>query len=214
MLSTKQTGRLASGFVSLCLFAIGVGCNGFFVDPVLTAVAVGPQASIPQSGTVQMTAVGTYNDGSQKTLSSAVFWSSSATNTAIISPAGLVTGVSPGQSTISGSSGTVSGTTTITVTLEGLSSIQITPITAAVTAPTTQPYTAIGTASGKQFPLNGVGELSWTIDNTIRGLASIDNTGLVTIQSGVTTLQLIHVIATDPTTGIRSNTATLEVSPG
>jgi len=55
-----------------CLFAITADCNGFFVSPVLTAVAVGPQASIQQGTSVQMSAVGSYNDESQNSLSSGV----------------------------------------------------------------------------------------------------------------------------------------------
>jgi len=211
MPSSKQKLQLVAAFATLLLFAVGVGCSGFFVDPVLTSITVGPQASIQTAGTVQMQAVGTYNDGTQKKLTSGVFWSSSATTIATISATGLVTGVGIGQSTIAGASGSVNGSTTVTVTLAGLSNIQIKPFDTSIVPGGQVPYVAIGTANGKQVPLNGAGDLNWTIDNNDGSLISIDNTGLLTADSSVVPPQTVHVTASDPTTGIKSNTATVTV---
>ncbi len=214
MLSRKQKLQLVASFTTLLLFALGVGCSGFFVDPTLTSIAVGPQASIQTGGTVQMQAVGTYNDGTQSKITSGIFWSSSVTTVATISSTGLVTGVGIGQTTIARASGSVNGSTTVTVTLAGLSSIQITPITTSITAGNQQQYLAIGTANGKQVNLNGAGDLNWSIDNTDGSLIGIDNTGLVATDSTITGQQIVHVTASDPTTGIKSNTATLTVNGG
>jgi hypothetical protein len=211
MLSGKKKLQLASAFAALLLFAAGVGCNGFFVDPTLTSVTVGPQATIQQGKTVQMSAVGTYNDGTQKTISN-VFWSTSASSVATISSGGLVTGVSPGQATISGAAGTVSGSNTVTVTLANLTSIKIDPISKTIIAGNSQAYTATGIANGKQVNLNGAGELNWTIDNMDNNLINIDNTGVVTTDTSISSPQLVHVQAQDPTTGLTSNTATLQVN--
>jgi hypothetical protein len=211
MLSGKQKLQLVASFGTLLLFAVGVGCSGFFVDPTLTSIAIGPQASIQTGGTVQMQAVGTYNDGSQSTLSTGVYWSSSDTTIATITTKGLVTGIGIGQTTISGASGSVNGSTTVTVTLAGLSSIQITPINTSISAGNQQMYTATGTANGKQVNLNGAGDLNWAIDNTDNSLISIDDTGLLSTDSSVVGPQVVHVSASDPTTGIKSNTATLTV---
>ena len=211
MLSSKKKLQLASALTGLLLFAAGVGCNGFFVDPTLTSVAVGPQATIQQGKTVQMSAVGTYNDGTTKAISS-VFWSTSASSIATISTGGLVTGVSPGQATISGASGTVSGSNTVTVTLANLTSIKIEPINQAITAGGSQAYTATGVANGKTVNLNGAGELNWSIDNTDNSLIAIDNTGVVTTDTSISSPQIVHVQAQDPTTGLTSNTATLKVN--
>jgi len=71
---------LRHAFPELCVTAVGVlavvsvllssnGCD-FFVDPVLTGMAVGPSATIQTGNTVQMNAVGTFNDGSQNDLKS------------------------------------------------------------------------------------------------------------------------------------------------
>ena len=211
MLSSKQKLQLVASLATLLLFAVGIGCSGFFVDPTLTSLAIGPQASIQTGGTVQMQAVGTYNDGSQSTLSSGVYWSSSDTAVASITTKGLVTGIAIGQTTISGASGSVNGSTTVTVTLAGLSSIQITPINTSIVPGGQVPYLATGTANGKQVNLNGAGDLNWTIDNNDGNLILIDNTGLLTADSSVVPPQTVHVTAQDPTTGIKSNTATVTV---
>jgi hypothetical protein len=158
-----------------------------------------------------MSAVGTYNDGTQKTISN-VFWSTSASSVATISSGGLVTGVSPGQATISGAAGTVSGSNTVTVTLANLTSIKIDPISKTIIAGNSQAYTATGIANGKQVNLNGAGELNWTIDNMDNNLINIDNTGVVTTDTSISSPQLVHVQAQDPTTGLTSNTATLQVN--
>jgi hypothetical protein len=214
MLNRRKKFQIAIGFGALLLVAVGIGCSGFFVNPTLTSIAVGPQASIQTGGTVQMQAVGTYNDGTQSPLSSGVYWSSSSTNIASISTKGLVTGVSVGQSTISAAASAVNGSTTVTVTLAGLTSILITPQNTAITAGSDEQYTATGTANGQQVNLNGAGELNWSIDNTDNNLIAVDNTGDVTTDSSITSQQIVHVTAQDPTTGINSNTATLTVNAG
>src|SRR5580700_4498644 len=142
MLSSKKKLQILAASATLLLFAVGVACNGFFVDPVLTSVTVGPTATINQGGTVQESAVGTFNDGSTKSLSN-VQWSSDTESVATISSAGLVTGVSPGAATITGASGTVSGTAAITVALQNVTGITVTPTTANIKANGgTAPFTA------------------------------------------------------------------------
>ena len=81
MLSGKKKLEILAAFATLLLFAVGVGCHGFFVDPVLTSVTVGPTATINQGGTVQESAVGTYNDGSSNSLTN-VQWSSDTVSVA------------------------------------------------------------------------------------------------------------------------------------
>ncbi|HTA23062.1 MAG TPA: Ig-like domain-containing protein [Terriglobales bacterium] len=148
MLSGKKKLEIIAAFATLLLFAVGVACNGFFVDPVLTSVTVGPTATINQGGTVQESAVGSYNDGSTKSLTD-VQWSSDTESVATVSTAGLVTGVSPGAATITGASGTVSGTATITVALQNVTGITVSPSTKSIQANGgTGQFTAMATVSG------------------------------------------------------------------
>ena len=210
MLSRKKKLQIAAAFAVLLLFAMAVGCTGFFVNPTLTGLTVGPSATINQGQTVQMTAVGTYNDGSTKTLGSGVYWNSSATNIASISTSGLVTGISPGTATINASSGAVTGSATVTISLD-VTAIQVTPITTSIIEGGQQQYKAEGTYNGKQQDISTI--VTWNIDNTINDTASIDSTGLLTTAStGQTSNEIIHVTAT-AANGVTSNTATLTVTP-
>jgi Bacterial Ig-like domain (group 2) len=83
----------------------GSSCEGFFVDPTVTAIAVTPATpSITQNKTQQMAAAASYNDGSVKDITSKAIWSTSDPSKATVSSTGLVTGVNPGSATISASS--------------------------------------------------------------------------------------------------------------
>jgi hypothetical protein len=126
---------LTLAFVVVVALAIGVSCKGFFVDPTLTSIAVGPATptitnSTPNSTqTQQFTAVGTFNDGS--TGSTPVTWSSSnSTTVATISSSGLATAKGVGTTTITATSTkipTIAGSTTLTVVPANVTSITVTP---------------------------------------------------------------------------------------
>jgi hypothetical protein len=132
MSSGKDKLRLAAAFAILAVTALAVSCTGFFVNPTLTAVTVGPSGvSLDVGATYQMTATGTYSDGTQKTLNSGVVWSSDTpANVTVGENSGLVAGVAVGTATISASSGGCSscqGSTTVTVVLTTVTSITVTP---------------------------------------------------------------------------------------
>jgi uncharacterized protein YjdB len=86
------------------------------VTTTLISIAVTPaNPTVLVAGTQQFAATGTYSDNSTQNLTSQVTWASSATTRATISSAGLATGVSAGTTTISATSGAISGSTTLTV---------------------------------------------------------------------------------------------------
>src|SRR5436309_1222819 len=103
-----QTVRVGGLILVAAIFGMAMSCNGFFVSPVLTGIAVGPSATIQTGNTVQMSAVGTYDDGSQKELDSGLFWSSDTPAVAVVSSSGLVKGLAPGKALITGAHKTVS----------------------------------------------------------------------------------------------------------
>ena len=107
MSSTKQKLRLACTLAMLVTLALTVSCTGFFVNPTLTGVSVGPAGlNLTVNQTSQMTATGTYSDGSQKTLTSGVVWSSSAASIVSVGQSsGLVDGLQVGSANITASSG-------------------------------------------------------------------------------------------------------------
>jgi len=178
MVNHKKKAQIVGAIATLLLFATVVGCNGFFVNPVLTSMTVGPSATINQGGTVQESAVGTYNDGSMASLSD-VQWSSEDAGVATISASGLVTGVSTGNATITGASGTVSGTATITVALQNVTGIKVSPTSRSIKANGgTGTFTATATISGGA-PVDVSATATWS--------ASDVNSGNdVTLTQGVT----------------------------
>jgi YD repeat-containing protein len=85
--------------------------------PALASIAVTPAyPAITAGATQQLTATGTYTDGSHQNLTATATWSSSATSVATINSSALATAVAPGQTTIQATVGSVSGSTVLAVT--------------------------------------------------------------------------------------------------
>jgi hypothetical protein len=204
LMLSKRKLRFFAIATALLLLLAGVGCTGFFVNPTLTGITVGPTATIQQSKTVQMTATGTYNDGSTQTLTKNIFWSSDTQSVATVNgTTGLVTGVSPGSATITGASGSESGTATITVTIANLTAITVTPTNQSITAGDTETFVATGTANGQ--PVVITDSVTWSFSPSTAAGVSIDTAGDLTSTSG-SAVGTITVTATDPTTGISGST--------
>lgn len=174
------------------------GCNGFFVDPTLVAIAIAPQTPTiatcpPPPGsvcTVQMTATGTFSDGTQGPVT--VSWSSSPTSVATINAGGLVTAVSAGTATITAASGTVSSTTTVTVALANIQSIVVTPTNPSVSLGSgTEQFTATANLIGGGTQ-DVTGSVTWTSSaNTVATISSGsgNNPGKATLlKTGSTTI--------------------------
>jgi trimeric autotransporter adhesin len=204
---------LIASVSAVLLLVLAVGCRGFFVNPTLSSLAIGPQsATITASPvqTLQMSATGTYSDGSTKDLTGKVLWNSATPGCATISNSGLVTPVSTvaGICTtqISASFGTVSPATTTITVAEGVpSKIQLNVSTTTPTANTTVTFTALATFNGVQQDITT--SVTWTNSDTT-DLTLTNGSGLGTLAvsaSGKT----INVTANF--NGVASNTVTLNV---
>ena len=85
--------------------------------PTLVSLAVTPSSpSIASGSTAQFAAIGTYNNGTTQDLSSTVTWSSSAPAIAPISSQGLASGAAFGSTTITASAGSITASTSLSVT--------------------------------------------------------------------------------------------------
>jgi Bacterial Ig-like domain (group 2) len=100
-----------------------IGCGSASVPSAtvravtLVSIAVTPtNPSVAAGGTQQCTATGMYSDASTQNLTANVTWASSSTATATISGGGLASALEAGSTTISATSGTVTGNTSLTVT--------------------------------------------------------------------------------------------------
>ena len=130
MSSSRRKLQVVASLGVLLLMAVGVGCHGFFVDPVLTSISVSTLQStnLPNVGsTLQLQATGVNDDGSHKNLTGTATWSvTSNPDFVSVNAAGLVTALklpttgSTSSSTVqaaaqSSNGSVVSGTITVTV---------------------------------------------------------------------------------------------------
>jgi hypothetical protein len=100
MKPAKSKFQIVTAVAVVFLFVLSVGCNGFFVDPTLTTITITPiTPSVPVAQTVQMTATGTYDDGSVKNITGSVSWSLSPAGFATITQSGSLKGVAQGSTT-------------------------------------------------------------------------------------------------------------------
>jgi len=215
MLSSKKKLQLAAAFATLLLFAGIVGCNGFFVDPVLTSIAVGPTATINQGATVQESAIGTYNDGSTKTLSSGTQWSSSDSTIAGVSASGLVTGAGPGNATITAAFQATSGTSSITVNLGNVTALKISPTTASISQNGgIASFYAYATVTGDSNLVDVSSTATWTVDDSANFTITQGDPVTITAGADAPVGEVTKVRATYiSTTNVVAPPATLTVTP-
>jgi hypothetical protein len=216
MSSMKTKFRLAGAFIALATLALAISCKGFFVNPTLTTITVDPPTpSISQGATQQMTATGTFQDGSTQTLTggtscsgSTVCWSSSDTSFATISTGGLVTGVAQGSSTITAASGAITGTTTVTVALSDVTSLTLNETTYTISA-VNGTTTAIANAQTPSGPVDVSATATWTTANTSFAtvVGGTDPVVITGVAAGSTTVTASYTTSTNTYTA----TATVNV---
>ncbi|MCL9781993.1 Ig-like domain-containing protein [Vibrio sp. S4M6] len=135
---------------------------------------------LPAGSAKQLKAIGVFNDGSTKDLTSTVSWVSDNINIATVNSSGLVTGVLAGKAHVkafdkhSGLSGSVAAN--IYVTAAKLKSIEIFPPSVVMSAGETYPVTAVASYSNL-FTEDVTARVSWKSSNT--RVASVDDSGLL-----------------------------------
>jgi Bacterial Ig-like domain (group 2) len=191
----KRKLRFLAAFAALSMLALATGCHGFFVNPTLTSLAVAPtSASLILGKTQQISATGTYDDGSTKDLTGSATWTTSDSTIATVSKGGLVTAASsiatpPGTATITATSGTLTASSTITVNTGPLLSIAISTTTPNPAVGQTVTFTALGTYQGSSQQQDISSLVSWTSNNTTVIATITNGSGAVssTATSGATT---------------------------
>jgi hypothetical protein len=168
--SRRQFQLIASFALLMIIAAISVGCNGFFVDPILQTITVGPTGvGILVAKTQQMTAIGTYDDGTQKNItgSTGTTWTTSDATVASVSSAGLVTGAGAGTANITATNGVATGSASITVSLTGVTSITVSPTSQSISVSAGIPFClqAIAAPSGTDISSTA----TWTFTNNAGG---------------------------------------------
>ncbi len=224
MAKTQSNFQVVVSLSVLLFFAVSaISCNGFFVDPVLQTITVTPaSAGILVNGTQQMTATGTYDDGSQKNITGTSAWTSSDLTVATVTPSGgLVTGVDAGSATIQATNGIVSGSTTVTISLTGVTSITAAPSSQSAVTGTPFCLTATAQPSGQDISTTATWTFTDLNNQTETGITKTTSTtctgqafviGTLTPTAAPTT---VSAIASAPGTGgttVNSNTVTINVT--
>jgi len=194
--ATGKTGTAALTVTAAALVSIGV-------TPINPTIARGTNQ--------QFVATGIYTDATTQNLTSSVTWTSSAPTIATISNAaglnGLATSLLVGITTITATSGAISGNTTLTVSAATLVSIAVTPVNRSIGLGTNQQFVATGTyTAGPTQDLTK--SVTWT--SSTPAVATISNAvgfnGLATsVAAGITTITA--------TSGTISGATTLTVTP-
>jgi hypothetical protein len=179
----------------MCSAAAGNSITSFTQATVqviaLSSINVTPSApQVAAGGTTQLTAIGTYTNGSTKDLTSSATWVSSAPSVATVS-AGLVScsssATSSGSATISAGGATATGTssasTTVTCLAPVLNSITIAPTQLTLPTGGSAQLAATGNySSGPAQPLTNM--VQWS--SSVSSVATVSATGLVTCNAGLT----------------------------
>jgi uncharacterized protein YjdB len=143
--------------------------------PTLSSIILSPdQASVALGISQSFVATGLFSDGSSVDLAS-VTWSSSDPTVASIDNTGLATTLVPGTVTISATSGSVTGTTSLSVLPAQLVSISLNPAAPSLALGTSTQLSAVGQFSDGSTQI--LSSVTWnSSDPTI---ATVDSNGLV-----------------------------------
>lgn len=158
----------------------------------LSSLAITPATpSVTAGASTPLTATGTYTDGSTANLTGTSTWTSSTPAIALVNAGGLVTGVAQGTSTITATSGGVSGSVTLTVNAAAtVTLVEVSPTSATVPVTTTKDFQAIVTWSNGTR-LNMTYDVQWSSTNT--AIATIDNLGQATgLSAGSATIRATY----------------------
>jgi uncharacterized protein YjdB len=136
-------------------------------NATLSSIAVTPAtASVAVAGKQQFVATATYSDNSTGIITSTATWTSASTATATVLNTGIATGVAAGSTTITATSGTKSGSATLTVNAASIPSAGVNLRSAASFA--VLAGTALTNNSGGTTLITGdVGSPSQTTDPTL-----------------------------------------------
>lgn len=147
-LAQGQTASNTAATISATVRGVSGSAALTVTAAILQSIAVTPaNASVPVGTLTQLTATGTYSDNSTQNLTATATWMSSNTAVATISTSGLLTALSinPSAITVTATSGTISGSTGLTVAAATLTSITVSGApTVTIANGTTHQFEALG----------------------------------------------------------------------
>ena len=157
--ATGRTTAVAPGTATIraAIGAVNGSATVTVTNAMLTSITVSPaNPIIAKDTTVDLTASGVFNDGTNQDLTDQVTWESAAAAVATVASGGAtpgrVRGNSAGTAVISARFGTITGSTTVTVTNATLTAIAVAPAAVTIAKTTITALTATGTFKGQAPP--------------------------------------------------------------
>ncbi len=150
-------------------------------NATLTSITVTPaNPTIPAGQSQQLTATGTYSDGSTQDLSSSVNWASSNSAAVSVSSTGNVMVMTPGSATITATRSGVTGSDAITGSNAVVTAISVSPASTNLAVGQTQQFAATATFSdGSQQTVTA--SAHWSVSDASKAsIANGSNAGLLT----------------------------------
>ena len=181
--SSGMVTGLAIGLSTITVADAGLSSSAS-VTVGLAAVTVTPvNPSVPLGTSLQLSATGTYSDGSTSNITSLASWSTANSSVATVNAQGSVSAAALGGTVISATLGSFIGSTTISVTAPSLLSLAVTPASISIPFGSTQPFTATGSYSDGSIQ-NLTSLATW--NSSMPGIATVSNgVGTQGIASGV-----------------------------
>lgn len=143
----------------------------------LASIAILPgNVTIAATTSQQLSAIGTFNDGSTRELTSQAVWTTSSAPVAKVSSSGLARGLSPGIATITATLGPVSASVTLDVTNAQVVSISVTPALSIIAPATKLSLAATGAFSDASTQVI-TRDVTWASDNV--AVATVGPSGTI-----------------------------------
>jgi trimeric autotransporter adhesin len=180
-----------SANITVTLGSVHVTQAAQVTSATLLSITISPTTLSLAAGTnQQLTATATFSDGSTQNVSSSLSWTSSAPAVANVSATGLVSALTPGDATITGTSGSVTATLSMSVTPASIVSISLTPPSATLAIGQSQLFSATAAFSDGSTQ-DVTASAQWSVSNPL--LATVSNTlglngQLTAVAAGATTV--------------------------
>ncbi len=161
-----------SAVITASLGSVATTVNVTITAATLQSISLGATITIAAGISTQLSAIGSYSDGSTQDLSATVTWMSSASAVATVNASGNLTGLGIGNATITATLGAISGTLDVGVSPATIVSISINPLSISIAAGQSQAFTALATLSDGST-LDVTASVHWSVTNPL--LANISN---------------------------------------
>jgi uncharacterized protein YjdB len=191
----KKIGLFVSSILIICLGFSGCGSGSSKSSSQstsetktlvsITVTAANSATTVPAGATLQLTAEGSYSDGSVANITSQVTWESSNSALAKANASGLLTTYQPGSLTVNAVQGSITGTMAISVSNAALSSILVLDA-GPLAAGSSEQLAAQGNYTNNTAQAI-TSQVTWQSSDTT--VATVSNSGLLTsIKAGTVTV--------------------------